>query len=250
MRARRRRAVRRDVHDRARRRGSSRRRWRTATTRTREEYVRAVAAALRDRVPGHRRPRPAAADRRARPRDGAPHAVRRPPARRLPRLGRARRRRHQRRARGHRPGRVRLHVCWGNYEGPHTHDVAARRRSCRCSTRPASARSCCRWPTPATPTSTAASSARPLPDAHGPRRRRDRHDQQLRRAPRGRRRPPRAGSPAPSATRAGSSPAPTAGSTPRPASATSPRRVVWEKLARRCAPAPTWPANGCCPCDL
>jgi 5-methyltetrahydropteroyltriglutamate--homocysteine methyltransferase len=22
------------------------------------------------------------------------------------------------------PGRVRLHVCWGNYEGPHTHDVA------------------------------------------------------------------------------------------------------------------------------
>ncbi len=25
------------------------------------------------------------------------------------------------------PSRVRLHVCWGNYEGPHTHDVAARR---------------------------------------------------------------------------------------------------------------------------
>jgi 5-methyltetrahydropteroyltriglutamate--homocysteine methyltransferase len=22
------------------------------------------------------------------------------------------------------PGRVRLHVCWGNYQGPHTHDVA------------------------------------------------------------------------------------------------------------------------------
>ena len=22
------------------------------------------------------------------------------------------------------PSRVRLHVCWGNYEGPHTHDVA------------------------------------------------------------------------------------------------------------------------------
>jgi 5-methyltetrahydropteroyltriglutamate--homocysteine methyltransferase len=22
------------------------------------------------------------------------------------------------------PGKVRLHVCWGNYEGPHTHDVA------------------------------------------------------------------------------------------------------------------------------
>ena len=22
------------------------------------------------------------------------------------------------------PAAVRLHVCWGNYEGPHTHDVA------------------------------------------------------------------------------------------------------------------------------
>ena len=25
------------------------------------------------------------------------------------------------------PADVRLHVCWGNYEGPHTHDVAAQR---------------------------------------------------------------------------------------------------------------------------
>ena len=25
--------------------------------------------------------------------------------------------------------RVRMHVCWGNYEGPHTHDMAARRFS-------------------------------------------------------------------------------------------------------------------------
>ena len=23
--------------------------------------------------------------------------------------------------------RMRLHICWGNYEGPHTHDIAARR---------------------------------------------------------------------------------------------------------------------------
>ena len=32
------------------------------------------------------------------------------------------------------PSRVRLHVCWGNYEGPHTHDVDVRRRSSRCCT--------------------------------------------------------------------------------------------------------------------
>ncbi len=32
----------------------------------------------------------------------------------------------QRRPGRDRPGRVRLHVCWGNYEGPHTHDVALR----------------------------------------------------------------------------------------------------------------------------
>ena len=75
------------------------------------------------RVPHHRRPRPAAADRRAGPGDGTAHAVRRSPADGVPRLGRPRRRRDQRRTRRHRPGRVRLHVCWGNYEGPHTHDV-------------------------------------------------------------------------------------------------------------------------------
>ena len=46
------------------------------------------------------------------------------PLARVPRLGRPRRRRHQRRPRRASPAdRVRLHVCWGNYEGPHTHDV-------------------------------------------------------------------------------------------------------------------------------
>ncbi len=80
------------------------------------------------RVPRHRRPRPAAADRRARPRPGAPHAVRRPPARRVPRRGSSWwSTPSTARSTGIDPAAVRLHVCWGNYEGPHTHDVAARR---------------------------------------------------------------------------------------------------------------------------
>ena len=62
------------------------------------------------------------------------------------------------------PSNVRLHVCWGNYEGPHTHDVDVRRHPAAVSTRRTSARSCSRWPTPATRTSTTASSASPLPD--------------------------------------------------------------------------------------
>ena len=65
---------------------------------------------------------------------------------------------------------------------------------------------------------------RPAARRHGARRRRDRHDEQLRRAPRGRGRPARAGRARRSAIRAASSPAPTAASTPRPASATSRRR--------------------------
>ena len=47
---------------------------------TQEEYVRAVAAALRTRVPGHRR-RTGCCSRSTRPTSpGAAHAVRRPPA--------------------------------------------------------------------------------------------------------------------------------------------------------------------------
>ena len=92
------------------------------------------------------------------------------------------------------PSDVRLHVCWGNYEGPHTHDVAfeeiqpllyeanvgalvvsmanARHaHEVRCFERPAA------------------------PRRHGPRRGGDRHHEQLRGAPRGGRRPHRAGGP-------------------------------------------------------
>ena len=85
---------------------------------------------------------------------------------------------------------------------------------------------------------------RPLPDRHGARRRRDRHDEQLRRAPRGGRRPDRPASSRPSATRPASSPAPTAGSTRRPASATS-RRPSCGRSCAPCGPAPTWRRNGC-----
>ena len=142
--------------------------------------------------------------------------LRRPAARRVPRVGRARRRRHQRRARraSTRPGPAARLL--GQLRG----SAHPRRRrstsSSRCSTRPTSAR----W-------SISMANARhaheftllrapPAARRHGARRRRDRHDEQLRRAPRGRRRSPRARRRGRSATRTGSSPAPTAASTPRP----------------------------------
>ena len=47
--------------------------------------------------------------------------------------------------------RVRLHVCWGNYESPHDRDVPLREIAAAIL-RPTSAPSCCRSPTRATPT--------------------------------------------------------------------------------------------------
>ena len=61
------------------------------------------------------------------------------------------------------PGRVRLHVCWGNYEGPHTLDVALEEILPLLYQAHGGWRSWCRWPIPATPTSTGASSASPCP---------------------------------------------------------------------------------------
>ena len=52
-------------------------------------------------------------------------AVRRPAARRVPRRGSSWSIDAINGAlEGIDPARVRLHVCWGNYEGPHTRDVA------------------------------------------------------------------------------------------------------------------------------
>ena len=47
--------------------------------------------------------------------------------------------------------RWRLHICWGNWEGPHVYDIALR-KCCRCSTRRPRAR--CRSSSPIRATST------------------------------------------------------------------------------------------------
>ena len=49
--------------------------------------------------------------------------------------------------------RVRLHVCWGNYEGPHDCDVPLRDDLARHPRRQMSVASCCRSRTQGTPTS-------------------------------------------------------------------------------------------------
>ena len=66
--------------------------------------------------------------------------------------------------------------------------------SCRCSTRPRSARWCISMANSRHAHEYRCFERRPLPDEHGARRRRDRHDEQLRRASGGRRRPARAAS--------------------------------------------------------
>ena len=129
--------------------------------------------------------------------------------------------------------RVRLHVCWGNYEGPHDRDVPLA-DILPIIGRPASAASCCRSPIRATRTSTAASRRRRPGRRPDPRRRRDRHADQLCRAPRGRGRADRARGAGGGRSHAASSPAPTAASIPRPAWAGSPR--TWSgPSSGRCA---------------
>ena len=235
VRARCRRAVRRDVHDRG---VAGHRCFGDGEPALR--LARGVRACGRgcagDRVPNDRRPRSAAADRRTGSRARTPHAVRRSAARRVPGVGRDGRRRHQLALEGIDPAEVRLHVCWGNYEGPHTHDVdfgdiqpllyeahvgalvlsmanARHAHEYQCFER------------------------RPLPDgmvlvagvidttSNYVEHPEVVADRLIRVA-------------APSATRGGSSPAPTAASTRRPASATWPRRSSGRSCAR-CAPAPT-----------
>ena len=121
------------------------------------------------------------------------------------------------------PDRVRLHVCWGNYEGPHTLDVALEEILPRVLAARAGAL-VLSMANPRHAHEHKVLARRGLPAEDGARRGRDRHDDQLRRAPRGDRRPPRAAPRAPSATRTASSPAPTAASAPPRASARSRRR--------------------------
>ena len=107
-------------------RASSRRRWRTGTTRSREEYV--ARRRRRARAPSTAPSSTAACCCRSTRPTWPWSATRCSPTGRSAEfldVGRAGRRRHQRRPRRASTRRsVRLHVCWGNYEGPHTHDVA------------------------------------------------------------------------------------------------------------------------------
>jgi 5-methyltetrahydropteroyltriglutamate--homocysteine methyltransferase len=80
------------------------------------------------------------------------------------------------------PANVRLHVCWGNYEGPHTLDVAL--EAIQPLLYEANVGALVISPCPRGPLLR----ADPAPRRHGARRRCDRHDEQLRRAPRGGRR--------------------------------------------------------------
>ena len=83
----------------------------------------ALGEAMRDRVRGDRRRPASAPDRRPRPGDGPPHHV----PRQLRRGVRGARRRHveaiNHALRDVPADRVRLHLCWGNYEGPHHLDI-------------------------------------------------------------------------------------------------------------------------------
>ena len=89
-----------------------------------EEYVRAVADRTADRVPLHRRSRSAAADRRARSRHGAAHVCSPIVRSTSSSTGSSwSSTPSTTRSTGIDPSNVRLHVCWGNYEGPHTLDV-------------------------------------------------------------------------------------------------------------------------------
>ena len=185
MRARRARAVRPDVHDRGvtgdRRFGDGEPPLRLA---------RGVRPCRRrragDGVPHHRRARPAAADRRARPRTRAPHDVRRPSAGRLPGVGGAGGGRHQLSPRGHRPGRRAAPRVLGQLRRPahagrrvQRHPAVAVRGTCGRLGHPAGERPA----RPRVPVLRAPSSARRDGAGGGD----DRHDEQLRRAPRGRR---------------------------------------------------------------
>jgi 5-methyltetrahydropteroyltriglutamate--homocysteine methyltransferase len=90
---------------------------------TRDAYLAALADAMTAGIRDHRGRRPRPAARLPRPRAVAPHAVHRP-------FGRGLREGRGLPCRGAEPrasdvpeDRVRIHICWGNYEGPHVCDI-------------------------------------------------------------------------------------------------------------------------------
>ena len=83
--------------------------------------------------------------------------------------------------------RMRIHVCWGNYEGPHTHDIPLVRRSCRCCFRAKPIGAADRGRQSAPRARMGDLDEAPAARRQGARARRHRHQHQLRRASRARR---------------------------------------------------------------
>ena len=90
---------------------------------TREAYLDALADAMSTEYEAIHRAG-SAPGRLSRPRDEPAHPVRRPDDVRVPQAGRDADRGAEPRARQHPRRCGRLHLCWGNYEGPHHRDIA------------------------------------------------------------------------------------------------------------------------------
>ena len=75
------------------------------------------------RIRDRRQSRPGSADRLPRPRHGPAHPIRRSRSEGIPQAHPAPHRGAQPRDQNIPPEQLRLHLCWGNYEGPHHHDV-------------------------------------------------------------------------------------------------------------------------------
>ena len=120
---RRRQAVRRVVHDRALARhhclDHAQRLLRHQRSLSRRDRARDE-----QRISGDPQSRPRVADRRARPRHGSHHVLSRRLGCRFRQGGRAACGDDQQGLEGIPPDRVRLHICYGNWEGPHIHDIA------------------------------------------------------------------------------------------------------------------------------
>ena len=128
-----------------------------------EAYVFALAREMQQGIRADRA-RLHPADRCARSRDGAHGAVpRQDRSASSSRSSRCTSRRSTRRSATSRASASACTCCWGNYEGPHTHDVPLRRDPAACSTGRRSARSSHRVRQPAPPARVRARSSSNLP---------------------------------------------------------------------------------------